>query len=395
MSTPATSRKSWTVTRIKHPKHPRYTVRVGEWRKGEALHVFWWDDGKQRSRSLGCRRIDLGAGKVAQEREARRLGCEFIEVLAQSKTARAAERASPLTLGRLLDRYTSDGLLKVSAGYRRDTLSSVRRVVESFGAGLLVTDLRPSHLERYLTDRVREGHAPAGRRDLVALAKACRWAEGEEIIEVNPLDKEKARAAMRVRTKIERPFYTLADYEALRAVGSQLDAPAFLPLIALAWHTGRRISALLALRWEHVKFGPTPNSEDGLVTWYAGAVPDKKKFEHETYLNREVHAALFAWRAQSSSGSGYVFPMTGDPSRPMGKTGPKKWLLKAERLAGLKHQKHAGFHCFRRGWVTFRKHMPLPDIMAAGGWVDQNSILRSYQQPTPADTRRAALYIVA
>lgn len=395
MSAAPKDRKSWSVVRIKHPKHPHLTVRVGEWRKDETLHVFWWSGGKQQSRSLGCRRIELGAGKAVQEREARRLGCDFIEVLAKSKHEAVVERSSPLTLGRLLERYTADGLLRVSAGYRRDTLSSVRRVVDAFGSDLLITDLRPSLLERYLAKRIREGHAPAGRRDLVALDKACRWAEGEELIESNPLRKEKARQAMRVRTRINRPYYTLADYEALRAQARGMKYPAFPVLLSLAWHSGRRVGALLALRWEDVKLGSTANSEEGIVTWYAGVTPDKKKHEQRSHLNREAHAALFEWKRQCAAITGFVFPMRGDPSQPMGRTAPKKWLMEAERLAGITHQQHAGWHAFRRGWATARKHLPLQDVMKAGGWTDEATLMRSYQHATPTETRRAALYIVA
>ncbi len=228
--------------------HPRLTVRVGELRRDGTLQVLWWQGGKQRSRSLGCRRVDLGTGKTVQEREARRLGCEFIEVLPKSGDAIVAERSTPLSLGRLLDRNKVDGLLRVSVGYRRDTLSSVRRVVDELGADPLITELRPSLLERYLVKRIREDHAPAGRRDLVALGKSCRWAEGEELIDSNPLRKANAREAMRVRTRINRPYYSLSDCGALGTVAPQVKAPAFPIMLSLAWHTGRRIGAILALR---------------------------------------------------------------------------------------------------------------------------------------------------
>jgi integrase len=386
------SKQLWSVKRIKHPKFPRFTVRVGEFTPGGILQVFWWATGKQRSRSLGYRRLDLGAGKSAQEREARRLACEFIEKLASVPTDRI-DHATPLTLGRLVDRYTADGLLRVSLGYRRDTLASVRRVVEALGPAMLVTDIRPSHLERYLTRRVRDGHAVAGRRDLVALGKACRWAEGEELIEANPLRKEKAREAMRVRTQIARPYFSRAEYQALRAAAPAVRSAAFPVLLDLAWHTGRRIGAILALRWDDVRLSRTPDSEDGMVTWYAGVTPDRKKQEQTAYLNREAHAALFAWRRHCGTATGYVFPMRGDPSQPMGRTGPKKWLMEAERIAGLEHQKQGGWHMFRRGWATARKGLPLQDVMKAGGWTDEATLMRCYQQATPAETRRAALFV--
>lgn len=70
---------SWSITRITHLKYPEITVRVSEFEAGGSLHVFRWVNGKQMSRSLKCRRRDLGSNQKAQEKEARRLACEYIE----------------------------------------------------------------------------------------------------------------------------------------------------------------------------------------------------------------------------------------------------------------------------------------------------------------------------
>jgi hypothetical protein len=74
-------KKLWSVTRIKHPKFPRFIVRIGEYEPGGTLHVFRWVNGRQTSRGLKCRRADLGATTKAQVQEARRLGCDLIEEL--------------------------------------------------------------------------------------------------------------------------------------------------------------------------------------------------------------------------------------------------------------------------------------------------------------------------
>jgi hypothetical protein len=55
-----TKKRLWSVTRIKHPKFPGNTVRIGEYEPGGTLQVFRWVNGKQTSRGLKCRRADLG-----------------------------------------------------------------------------------------------------------------------------------------------------------------------------------------------------------------------------------------------------------------------------------------------------------------------------------------------
>ena len=74
-------KKLWSVTRIKHPKYPGYTVRVGEYEPLGTLHAFRWVNGRQTSQSLACRRADLGTSKKAQEQKARQLACDYIEEL--------------------------------------------------------------------------------------------------------------------------------------------------------------------------------------------------------------------------------------------------------------------------------------------------------------------------
>ena len=53
----------------------------------------------------------------------------------------------------------------------------------------------------------------------------------------------------------------------------------------------------------------------------------------------------------------------------------------AEQLAQLAHLPHRGWHTLRRAWATARKHLPLADAMAAGGWSDPTSLQTAYQQP--------------
>jgi hypothetical protein len=38
---------------------------------------------------------------------------------------------------------------------------------------------------------------------------------------------------------------------------------------------------------------------------------------------------------------------------------------------------------YRRKWATERKHLPLVDVAAAGGWKGTQMLLKCYRQPDP------------
>jgi hypothetical protein len=50
----------------------------------------------------------------------------------------------------------------------------------------------------------------------------------------------------------------------------------------------------------------------------------------------------------------------------------------------LEHLPQGGFHSLRRGWATQRTHLPIPDLMAAGGWADSTSLMTCYLPPDDA-----------
>ena len=395
-------RQLWSVTHIKHPQYPGFTVRVAEYHPGQTLHVFLWRNGKQVSRSLKRRRVDLGPTTKAQEREARRLGAEFIEGLATAPPEPSRFNdwndktlvPATLTLAQLADKYEVDGFAGRTKGYKRDALASIRRVAAFLDPALPAGDLKPSHVAKYLAARVAAGHAPAGRRDLVAASIACNWAVGEDLLEQNPLASKRARDAMRIDHEPARPFVTKERYEKLKAVAPQLP-PAFDVLLDLAWHTGHRISAILELRWEHLELAETPEHEHGTITWYAGAVRNKKRHEHTLGMNKAAHDALAAWQKQRGDkvGAGWVFPAPGEGDEPLQRWGPRGWIKRAETLAKIPHLKGGAWHPFRRGWATARKDKPLKDVAAGGGWTDTGTVLRSYQHADAEGTKAVTAFI--
>jgi hypothetical protein len=56
--------------------------------------------------------------------------------------------------------------------------------------------------------------------------------------------------------------------------------------------------------------------------------------------------------------------------------------------ADLTKQPGGSFHPCRRAWATARKHLPLKDFAAGGGWKSEAVLLRHYQQPDEATLLR-------
>ena len=50
------------------------------------------------------------------------------------------------------------------------------------------------------------------------------------------------------------------------------------------------------------------------------------------------------------------------------------------------------WHTLRRKWATERKGYPVKDVAAAGGWRDERTILKSYQQIDAEAVKRVVLH---
>jgi len=57
-----------------------------------------------------------------------------------------------------------------------------------------------------------------------------------------------------------------------------------------------------------------------------------------------------------------------------------EWLTVAEKKAKLPKLDGSLWHAYRRKWAIERKHLPLKDVAAAGGWKDVSTLLEVYQQ---------------
>ena len=379
----------WSVARVRDPRYVGLTVRITELRSGGVLFACFRKDGRQKMKSLKLRRRDLGSTAKAQREKARAIALDVIEALATTTDSdeSAAETPEVLTLGRLVDLYQREGLHGVGLSYGKAQVTKLRKFVAFLGSDKPVVSLCKSDIQRYAAHRAKDDGVGLNtiRGDVTGLKIALNFAmdhkhpDGTPLLVANPLQ--------RVRVPHEeplRPWTTPERYAKLKAVADELPA-AFGPILDLAWATGRRISAILGLRWRDISFEATRECPNGAVRWYAGATQDKKKKDTIVPMNPLAHEALVHWREQSPGiGAGWVFASPRDPSRALGQQVAAWWLRKAEELAQVVHLDRGGFHMMRRGWATQRKGLSVKDVAVAGGWQRTETLLTCYQCTDPA-----------
>jgi integrase len=242
----------------------------------------------------------------------------------------------------------------------------------------------------------RELRCPVGPRTVQADCHWLRWVfnwatkwrldSGDFLMRENPVRGYEAPKERNPR----RPTATQRRYEAARAVSDRvametrwgrrvMQRSHLSELLDIVNGTGRRISAVCALRYEDLRLGEGPH---GAVCWPAAT--DKTGHESTVPISLPVRAAFDRiLRERPGTGASPLFPSPGDPRRPMTRHLADKWLRKAERLAGLEPHKGSLWHAYRRKWATERKHHPDVDVAAAGGWKTLQTLKTAYQQADP------------
>jgi hypothetical protein len=86
-----------------------------------------------------------------------------------------------------------------------------------------------------------------------------------------------------------------------------------------------------------------------------------------------------------------LFPSPANPARSIDYGLASDWLLEAERLAEVPRLERGIWHPYRRKWATVRKHLPLTDVAAAGGWKSTQTLLKCYQQADEATMLQVVL----
>lgn len=146
--------------------------------------------------------------------------------------------------------------------------------------------------------------------------------------------------------------------------------------------TGRRISAVCALRFGDLRMERTKSAPFAAICWPADT--DKTKRETLVPISGNVRAALDrVLHERPGIGQAPLFPAPGDTTVPMSRHLADKWLREGERMAGLEPLRGGLRHPYRRKWATERKHLPDKDVAASGGW-KSTLTLKLYQQPDEA-----------
>jgi integrase len=300
--------------------------------------------------------------------------------------------------------------------FMKTTLALFAAFLEPGGRSFRMDDFGQHHADAYLNarrsgklapDALRAKDAPRDgtlRNELQALSTVCNWAvgfkrDGRRLLTHNPIRDVK----MPQEKNRMRPLMTEARYRKLLAVSDEADPEGRLRvLLVLAWETGRRINAILHLKASDVLMTEEQvrrtlqeeGQDEALADHWPHALRWRPEWDKVGYLDfsplsEAARGALQDYlQRHPAVGETWIFPGNREPSKVLDKLMAAYYLTKAEKLAGLSKQKGGGWHPFRRAWATRRKHLPVQDVMAAGGWRDVKALQSAYQGADPKTTRR-------
>jgi integrase len=224
----------------------------------------------------------------------------------------------------------------------------------------------------------------AVQKALKVLRQACRFGahyrrrDGSFLLDADPtrgLELPSEANPTRVVADDELYEQLLSKADQVKMDGARSHLP---ELLILAADTGRRIGAIVQLRWSD--WYPD-EATYGALRWRADA--DKLGKEWKAPVAPDVREAIERLRRERPGlGDAFMFPAprSGGHIR-VDVAG--RWLRKAEELAEIEHVKGFGWHSFRRMWASKRKHLSVKDVAAAGGWTDTATLERCYQHADP------------
>lgn len=222
-----------------------------------------------------------------------------------------------------------------------------------------------------------------------------RDADGRYLLRENPArgyeipHEQHPRRAVATQDRYEK-LLAVADRVQMdvRHNGKRIPVRSYLPeLLAIVNGTARRITAVCSLRYEDLRLAKTKAWPHGAIQWPGET--DKMGKPWAAPLNAATRATVDRILSERPGiGGAYLFPLPSNPAKPTHKDLASDWLRKAEQLAGLTHLDGTTWHSFRRKWGTERKHLPIQDVMQAGGWSDPTCLQTIYQQPDDATVYR-------
>lgn len=353
-------------------------------------------------------------------------------------------RPDALMLGQLFTTYNDHALLLLNAARQKWVKSRQAMFLEAWGRNLVVRRLTQKDVEHYCEQRRtgvltpfkpiegkrknRRGRKPVAVRDGTLagdfrwLSSAFNFAREHEHNDVVLLTRNPLRRLRLPREKNpRRPVASHHRYLATLTRVDGVDPDGRLRcILALARFTGRRIDAICNLHASDLLLSPdrmrTALAEMGrderlADLWPLGAIRwraehDKLGFDELAPLSAPARDALDAYlRSAGRVGNVVLFPAPGPKvsekraeaegenrkerkEQAIERRLVTRWLLKAEKAAGLPKLEQGCWHAYRRLWVVERKHLPDTDVASAGGWRDTRALKVSYQQADPATMLR-------
>jgi integrase len=363
-------------------------VRLFQKRRGGTFHRAVWIPGAgEDQRPLG----------TTDREEALRLGRLLLAELLKGE-GQASPR-TPLTLGELWRRYSSEcaEYLDNKERTRKDSEARSRILLGYFGEDFRVDDFSRDHQRSYERARQAGGivttkgdvtsktRARSAEADISLLHWMMNWAStvrlpsGAFLLLRNPLHGVK-----RVSEKNKKqPVATWERYEATIAAIQKLRSECDSDEVRIRWariefalflaeRTGKRLGSIRQLRWEDFWF------ERQVVYWRAEA--DKKGYKWEVPMPTDFFESVRAFQREIGAVGGFVFAAPNSCDGIIDRHWFDEWLTVAEKKAKLPKLDGSLWHAYRRKWAIERKHLPLKDVAAAGGWKDVSTLLEVYQQ---------------
>lgn len=372
-------------------------VRVWEPRPGSNLMMaYYGEDGKLTGhKSLGhtdWEEADVQAAEVVALLERARLQKELSD-------GGKPSLARKVRLGPLVDLYLDSASYKeLSPKEQVRKKNRLLMLVGFFGPKRKVSTLDEDDIKELQRCRKKGIGVPKAQgqqsqyADFSALRSVLRWAcrskteSGEKILSEYPL----FGVSVGHNRKPKQVIIHHDTFQRLKVAARRMN-PLYRVFLLVVEATGRRMSSVIQLEWSDIDF------EEGTILWQA----DKDKMETEgvVMMSRYILRLLRAWRKMNPD-TVYVFEKTDgrrglrpgqklQKAQPYGHDAGYKWIDYIFDEAGIEKPEGAGWHSFRRKWVTERKDLPRPDVMAAGGWKSESAFSR-YEQPDPETTRIAA-----
>lgn len=355
----------------------RNRVRAFDRSRGGNLFVEWYEEDPQTGERKRQRRSLGHQDREEAKAKADRLAARFAEMDPDDPEHR-------LTVGGLFDIYVSEKAEEVSVSRRKVYARVSEAMRRFFGEDREVAGLNRQDWDAYKRERrsgaidcrghptPEEDRQPVGGRvveeDLQVLRAACNWAIGADLLETNPT----AGYPLPEKTTPHRPTMSQARYDAMLESAGEVGWR-FRTALVLCHETGHRSKAVRRLRWADVE--PLTAGE---VRWRGGE--DKTGHDHVTDLTTAAVEALREARENRPGiGAAWILPNPHDPERPVTRHQLRRWWLECEEAAELEHVDGLGWHSLRRKLADDLRDLPLKDLAAAGGWKEEQTVVRCYQ----------------